>query len=218
MAGTIAPGRFDNAVLKLTNREKPLLGSMVVLRRGPLAGAAWWIRPEEAGTPAPEEVAMQEQTRIERHVTSENLLLDFLKGFGRFVGEFFLMCAAMCMGGAVLSLVTFQGLALIGYPDIGRQIPELTILILAILITLPMTAYMQLRKHPIGHNLEMSGVSLGAGLVVLLGYWFSVVPRTTVVGTGIFGLMCGVMCTAMLVDMLIRKNHYAERAQHAHSH
>lgn len=137
--------------------------------------------------------------------------MAFLRGLGRFAGEFALMCIAMCMGGALLSLLTFQVLAIAGSAELGRQVPELTIVILAVAITLPMTAYMQFRRHPVRHNLEMSGVSLLAGLLVVAGYWLAIVPRSVVVGTGIFGLMCGVMCLAMLLDMLIRAGHYTGR-------
>ena len=140
--------------------------------------------------------------------------IGVLTGAARFLGNFALMCVAMCAGGGILAAATVAVFGAFGYSEPGRAFPALMIVILAVEITAPMTLLMLLQRHPLAHNLEMTAVSLAAGSLVLLGYWFGAVSGEVVAGAGIFGMMCGVLCLGMLLDMLVRVSHYTGAATH----
>ena len=145
-------------------------------------------------------------------------IVRVLAGGARFVGSFLLMCGSMCMGGALLATATLAAFGAAGHPVPGRDFPELTILILAVEITLPMTAVMLVLRHPVRHNVEMSAVSVGAGGLVLIGYWLAIVSPGTVASRGLFGLMCGVLCAGMALDMAVHLKHYTGWTDHAAHH
>lgn len=54
------------------------------------------------------------------------------------------MCLAMCFG-LLLSLLLFWAVAQLGYPDLRQQVPELSTLVIALLLALPMAAWMRVR-------------------------------------------------------------------------
>jgi hypothetical protein len=143
--------------------------------------------------------------------TQQTSAPTLLAGGGRFIGNFVVMCAAMCLGGGLLAAATFLSLSWLGYSPSTSQ----AILILAVEITVPMSLLMVVLHHPTSHNLEMSAASFGAGLLVLVGYWLGLVPGDALT-QGIFGLMCGVMCLAMLADMIVRARHYTGQVAHRH--
>jgi hypothetical protein len=61
-----------------------------------------------------------------------------------FTRHFLEMCAAMCIGGGILNgLVFVAGPALLGYPDLRQEAPELALLVLAFNYALPMAAWMR---------------------------------------------------------------------------
>jgi hypothetical protein len=64
---------------------------------------------------------------------------------GPFLRHFVEMCAAMCLGAILLSVLVFEGAALLGYPDLVRRLPELSTLVIAMNLSLPMAAWMRLR-------------------------------------------------------------------------
>jgi hypothetical protein len=59
---------------------------------------------------------------------------------GRFLAELGGMCAVMCAGGMILSLAFFGAAARLGYPNLDRQAPEVSVLIIAVCLSLPMAA------------------------------------------------------------------------------
>ena len=64
----------------------------------------------------------------------------------QFARNFLEMCVAMCVGGGILNgLVFVAGPALLGYPDLRQQSPELALLVIAFDFTLPMTLWMRFR-------------------------------------------------------------------------
>ena len=142
-----------------------------------------------------------------------------IRPIGRFAGEFFGMCAAMCVGGIVLGVAFFQGTALLGYPNFFEQNREISILVLGINWALAMGIYMAVRGHPWRHNLEMSSTAVAVALIVIAGnVWFGFAPATRVPGWfGQFIFQCGPTCVLMGADMLFRYKHYTGSAdQHAH--
>ena len=62
-----------------------------------------------------------------------------------FARHFLEMCISMCAGGAILALVVLGIPALMGAPDLREQFPEVGLILIAILLTLPMAAWMRLR-------------------------------------------------------------------------
>jgi hypothetical protein len=63
---------------------------------------------------------------------------SLLAQIGHFVWHFVQMCLACCIGGFTLCFLFFGGAALIGYPDLIHQFPELSTLVIAFFLALPM--------------------------------------------------------------------------------
>jgi hypothetical protein len=132
---------------------------------------------------------------------------------GRFLAELGGMCAVMCVGGTIVSFAAFEIASGLGYPNLARQAPELSVLIIAVCLALPMAAYMAVRGHGRRHNLEMTGSTLGVGLVVLGLLWSGVIASSGLQNWhGLFGLVCGPACLVMIVEMSISFNMYSGRA------
>ena len=142
-----------------------------------------------------------------------------IRPVGRFLAEFFGMCAAMCIGGIALGLAFFQGAALLGYPNFFEQNRELSILVLGINWAVAMGIYMAVRGHPWRHNLEMSSTAVAVALVLIAAsWWFGIAPTTRVPGWfGQFVFQCGPTCALMGADMLLRYKHYTGGPDH-HGH
>ena len=73
-----------------------------------------------------------------------------------FARHFLEMCISMCAGGAILSLIVFGISALIGAPNLREQFPELGLILIAILLTVPMAAWMRFRGMEWRPIVEMS--------------------------------------------------------------
>ena len=86
-----------------------------------------------------------------------------------FARHFLEMCAAMCIGGVVIlnGLVFVAGPALLGYPDLRQEAPELALLAIAFNCALPMAAWMRFRGMAWRPTLEMSGATIGLGIVMI---------------------------------------------------
>lgn len=127
------------------------------------------------------------------------------------VGHFFLhfveMCVVMCVGGVVLSLALFGAAALIGYPHLRHESPELALVMVAFIYTLPMAAWMRFRGMAWRPNLEMAGATLGLGMVLIGMTWLGMISTSTLIALQLS--FCGPACLAMLVVMLLRFNLYA---------
>lgn len=63
-----------------------------------------------------------------------------LSQIGDFLWHFVQICLACCIGGITLSVLFFGGAALIRYPDLIHQFPELSTLVIAFLLALPLAA------------------------------------------------------------------------------
>ena len=130
----------------------------------------------------------------------------------RFALHFLEMCIVMCAGGSVLNIAVFGAAALLGYANLVAQAPELSILIIAVDLTLAMTGYMALRGHPIRHNVEMSGSTIVGGLLLIGALWAGMFPEATLASwPSLFTFMCGPLCLIMLVVMAVRFEHYGGR-------
>jgi hypothetical protein len=134
-----------------------------------------------------------------------------------FARHFLEMCISMCVGGAILSVLVFAGLpALIGGPNLREQSPGLSLIVLAVLLTLPMAAWMSFRGMEWRPILEMSAVPIGLAILLVGGVWAGYVPDSTLQIT--FGSFCGISCVGMFVVMLPRLDLYTGRTGHHMAH
>ena len=134
----------------------------------------------------------------------------------RQVGQFLLhlleMVAVMCGGAAILNLLVFWVAALIGYPDLSGQFPELATLLYTVNLSLPMTAWMRFRGMEWRPTLEMAGAPIGVGVLLIVALSIGLIPNS-----GLFMRQCGLSCLAMLAVMLFRLDLYTGRMDH-HAH
>jgi hypothetical protein len=123
---------------------------------------------------------------------------------GRFAAELGGMCAVMCLGGTIVSFATFTAAGWLGFPGLARQAPGLSALIIAVCLAVPMAVYMAVRGHGRRHNVEMTGSTLGASVLMAGLLWSGVIPATGVQNWhSLFMLVCGPACLLMVAEMLI---------------
>jgi hypothetical protein len=132
------------------------------------------------------------------------------------------MCVAMCAGGAILTaLVSKAGPALLGYPDLREQAPELALVVIAVILALPMAVWMRFRGMAWRPTLEMSGATIGLAIVLVglagLGVVADSSIREWVTGERVPSF-CGPACVAMFVVMLFRLGLYTGRTGHHMGH
>jgi hypothetical protein len=119
----------------------------------------------------------------------------------------------MCGGAVVLSVIFFGGAALLGYDDLPRTAPELSVLVIAVNLSVPMLVWMRYRGMDWQPTLEMSGSTMAVGLLLIAAYWTDVVARDSLVEIQT-SLACPVMLAVMLVRFrLYSGSHAAHSAQ-----
>ncbi len=137
-----------------------------------------------------------------------------LQSVGRFVLHYLEMCMVMCVGAISLSLLVFGAAALLGYTDLPQRAPELTVLIIAINLSLPMAAWMRFRGMAWRPTLEMSGATMVAGLLLIAAYWLGIIAKSS-----LMGLQTGILaCPLMLAVMLVRFPLYSTSHKRHHAH
>jgi hypothetical protein len=135
-----------------------------------------------------------------------------LRKVGHFVLHYLEMCMACCVGGVTLGVAFFGGATLIGYPDLIVQAPVFSTLALAIILTVPMVAWMRFRHHEWRPTLEMGSATMGLGIVVITLGTLGFIPPS-----GMFEWVTSLACPVMLVPMLYRVRLYAG-GMHHHAH
>ena len=136
----------------------------------------------------------------------------FLRKVGHFLWHYVQMCMACCVGGVTLGIAFFGGAALLGYPDLIVQAPVLSTLVLGIILTVPMVAWMRFRHHGWRPTLEMGSATMGLGIVMIVLGMVGLVPVS-----GMFEWMTRLACPVMLIPMLMRLNLYTGGMDH-HAH
>ena len=127
-----------------------------------------------------------------------------------FVRHFFEMCIPMCIGFAVGDLVYFWLAGRAGYSEPFTDLPVLSVLVVTISMTAPMTAWMLFRGMPRRAVVEMSAAMPILAAVLLLLGGLEVVPM------GDLALLeHALMMPAMLVPMLFRLDLYSQPVGHA---
>lgn len=127
-----------------------------------------------------------------------------LRPAGRFLMHLLEMCMVMCAGGLALSFAVFGGAALLGYDDLPRTAPELSVLIIAVNLSVPMLAWMRFRGMAWQPTLEMSGSTMVVGLLLIAAYWLDLVGRNSLIE-----LQTSLACPVMVVVMLLRVRLYS---------
>jgi hypothetical protein len=120
------------------------------------------------------------------------------------------MCAAMCIGIAVLDVPFVAAAKAAGVSDPVTELPELSALVVAFNMSLPMALWMRLRHHPTRCILEMSVAMFieAAALIAIAGV--GLLPRDSLVAW-----QHSLMVPAMVVAMLLRLDMYTRPAGHA---
>lgn len=129
-----------------------------------------------------------------------------------FIRHYVEMCLAMCIGGIPLIALSFWGAARLGFPDLITRSPELSVLVIGLILAVPMTAWMRFRHHDWRSTLEMAASSIVLAVLLVAASALGVLARTAV-----REWMTTLACPAMLVPMFIRLDHYtASHASHQH--
>lgn len=151
--------------------------------------------------------------RTRQPAAGANRIVAFLRRpTPRFVSELLGMCAVMCIGGNILSILFFD---VLGNSNLVHQAPALSVLVIVFNLALPMTAYMALRGHGLRHNLAMTSSTAAVGLLVIAALWFGAVSQSSILDwSALFGLVCGPACMVMGVQMVRSFDMYSGRAGH----
>jgi energy-converting hydrogenase Eha subunit A len=108
-----------------------------------------------------------------------------------------------------LGLAFFGGAAFIGYPNLIVQAPVFSTLVLAIILTVPMVAWMRFRHHEWRPSLEMGSATMGLGIVLVALGALGFIPLSNM-----FEWVASLACPVMLVPMLLRVRLYAGAMDH----
>jgi hypothetical protein len=136
-----------------------------------------------------------------------------LRRVGRFVAHYLEMCMVMCVGAVGLSVVFFGAAALLGFTDLPQRAPELSALVVAVNLSLPMAVWMRFRGMAWRPTLEMSGAPMLVGLLLIAGYWLGAVGESSLIE-----VQASLACPLMLAVMLLRFGLYSSHAaRHAHA-
>jgi hypothetical protein len=132
-----------------------------------------------------------------------------------FARHYLEMCIAMCVGGVPLTLVTLAGLSSLTGASVRDQYPQLSLLVMAFTITLPMAAWMLFRGMPRRPTLEMAGAAFLVAIVLIMASWIGGIEEAPQLKVGEF---CGLTCAAMFAVMLFRLDLYTGRTGHHMAH
>jgi len=127
-----------------------------------------------------------------------------LKQIGRFALHFAEMCAPMCIGFAVGDLLYFWLASLTGYSEPFSELPYVSVLVVTVSMTAPMTAWMLYRGMPHRAIAEMSAVMPVVAIVLVGLSLLGALPKD-----GLALLEHGLMMPAMLIPMLLRLDIYS---------
>jgi hypothetical protein len=132
------------------------------------------------------------------------LVARALRPAGRFILHLAEMCMVMCGGAVVLSVLFFGASALLGYDDLPRTAPALSVLAIAVNLSVPMLVWMRFRGMAWQPTLEMAGSTMVVGLLLIAAYWLDVVARDSLVE-----IQTSLACPAMIAVMLLRFRLYS---------
>ena len=120
------------------------------------------------------------------------------------VGHFALrsveMCAAMCIGFAVGDALYFWLANLAGYSKPFSELPVLSVVLVTVFMTAPMTAWMVYRGMPVRAIVEMSGAMPILAFALLALGWIGALAMSSL-ALAEHALMMPAMLIPMLLDL-----------------
>ena len=131
---------------------------------------------------------------------------------GYFLRHYLEMCAAMCLGEVVLDMLFFGGAWLIWHSNLISQFPELSTLVIAFNMSVPMVVWMRFRGMEWRPTWEMTGVMFAEAIVLIGVSWLGIIARSSLVLW-----QEALMMPVMLIPMLLRLDLYTGRVGH-HAH
>lgn len=141
--------------------------------------------------------------------TTVQLRAPRLRPVGRFVLHYLEMCLPMCIGFAVGDLIYFSGAGLLGYSAPFSELAVLSVVVVTVTMTVPMTAWMLYRGMPSRAIWEMSLVMPILAVILL------VLGALGLLAMGDLALLeHGLMMPAMLIPMVVRPGLYAGQMHH----
>ena len=135
---------------------------------------------------------------------------NWLGQLGRFALHYLEMCIPMCIGFAVGDLIYFWAAGLLGYSEPFSELPVLSVAVVTLTMTAPMTAWMHYRGMP---RRAIRGMSVVMPIVALVLLVLGAVGLLAMDQLAL--LEHGVMMPAMLVPMLLRPGLYSGHLHHA---
>jgi hypothetical protein len=150
--------------------------------------------------------------RLNEAPSQDGLVPTVGKPVGRFLLHLAEMCVVMCGSGIVLSVLFFEGAALLGYTDLPQTAPELSVLVIAINLSVPMAAWMRYRGMAWQPTLEMTVPTMATGVLLVVAYWLGLVATSSLIE-----IQTSLACPVMVAVMLLRFRLYsAPHAAHQH--
>jgi hypothetical protein len=111
---------------------------------------------------------------------------------------------AMCLSLGLFGAAVVAADSALGIGDVEQQFPALSAMLVAMVFALVMVGWMRLMRMDWRPTMEMSGVALLAGVLMIVANQVGLVPDANVVGG-----VCGLACAAMVLLMLVRFRLYA---------
>lgn len=127
-----------------------------------------------------------------------------------FTRHFLEMCAAMCVGVAVLDVPFVLVAKAAGVDDPIRDLPEVAALVVAFNMSLPMVLWMWHRGHAWDCIRDMTAAMFLEAVVLIVAYWAGVISGSTVVAW-----QHSLMMPVMIAVMMLRLDLYTGRTDHA---
>lgn len=113
------------------------------------------------------------------------------------------MYGAMVLGMVILGPLYQLLMRGLGHPDPAQTLPELSALVAAFSMTVPMVAWMRYRGHSWRSSAEMAAVMFGPALALI-----ALSAAGAISSAAIEPLTHAFMCPGMLVLMVIRRKQY----------
>jgi hypothetical protein len=119
------------------------------------------------------------------------------------------MCVAMCVGFVLGDAIFFAVAGAAGYSRPFTELPVLSVVVVTVSMTAPMTAWMLYRGMARRIVVEMSAAMPALAILLLCLGWVGAIPMSALAPAE-----HGLMMPAMLVPMLVRLDFYTGRAHH----
>lgn len=152
--------------------------------------------------------------RADQSTTGAGVVATAARPVGRFLLHVAEMCVVMCAGGILLSVLFFQTAVWLGYANLPDTAPALSVLVIAVNLSVPMAAWMRFRGMGWRPTLEMTVPTMATGLLLVVAYWMGIVLKDSLIP-----IQTSLACPVMILVMLMRFGLYSapHTAQHRHA-